>query len=423
MHLPYHTAIFSHLMRFLAALHLGQLKLLDLQFHSHPSCSEPSTTVWERLDTMLQTPWYRRLERVAVLEMGMYTKSHTVAWGDVYPAGWYDPVAYRRKIANLLPLMHGQRCLFYWDDPYALPERVPNRIRPFLPVTIAEYIMDFIAGIAVPIISDIWSEGVPTTLAACSLTCREWRPRAQAHLFRVVSLTCARQSDYNIRSFLSLLANHPALGPFIRTCTVYDTPSPPTKSPSLHNAPFRLLGVLPQVEHFRFSIGTFYPPPGIPFDACMRQSSSSIVRLWVQNVAFYSVNDLRRMVSACRNVKDLQLMRCMWRGKSKATVAGLRMLTPVRLTEVIIDGGAEWIKDPRSASFLQWLVHSGALVSVSYLHLLPRFIAGADDMLAASQLVIHACHSTLTLLRLQLSPDIDYDCCEFPLNQNLSLWL
>ena len=95
------------------------------------------------------------------------------------------------------------------------------------------------------------------------------------------------------------------------------------------------------------------------------------------------------------------------------------LLTSVRLTEVRIYGEAEWIKDLRSASFLRWLAHSGALVSAETIRL-PRFIAGAGDMLAASQSVIHACHSTLDTLALQLSPDIDYDCCEFGLQQDLS---
>ena len=225
-------------------------------------------------------------------------------------------------------------------------------------------------------------------------------------------------SSASHNDFLSLLAQHPALGPFIRTCTVWDTPSPPSKSPSLHNAPFQLLRALSRLEHLQFYVGTFYPPPGIPFEACMRRSSS-IVRLWLDRVAFYSVNDLRRMVAACRDMKELRLFFCEWRGKSKTTVTDLRSLTSARLTEATIYGEAEWIKDLRSASFLRWLAHSGALASAEIIHL-PRVIAGAGDMLAASQSIIQACRSTLATLTLELSPDIDYDCCEFTFNQGFS---
>lgn len=277
---------------------------------------------------------------------------------------------------------------------------------------IAERIMDFIAGTETVLINQTWAEGVPATLAACSLTCRAWRPRAQAHLFRDVALSSAEHYHCNISGFLSLLANHPALGPFIRTCTVYDTPSPPAKSPSLHNAPFQLLQMLPQLEHLRFKVGTFYPPPGIALDACIRRSSS-IVKLWLEKVAFYSVNDLRRIINACRNMRELQVMWCTWRGNSKSTVIRPRLPTPVRLESVLIDGEAEWLKDPRSASFLQWLAHSGALISANSVDL-PRFIANASNMLAASHSVIHACRSTLTTLCLMFSPDrLDYNLCEF----------
>ena len=411
--LPHYTSAFLHLIAFLAALHPRQLRALELQFLSHPSCIEPPAATWERLDLMLQTPQYRCLERVAVLEIGTDTGSRTLTWGDVYSRSPYDPVACRRKMAELLPLTHGRRLLFYRNNPYSSPERVPDCVRPFLPVEVAERIMDFIAGMEDRYINLICSEGVPETLAACSLTCQEWKPRAQAHLFRAVKLSSARHKD-----FLSLLAQHPALGPFIRTCTVKDTPSPPSKSPSLHNAPFQLLSVLPRLEHLQFYVGTFYPPPRIPFDACMRRSSS-IVGLWLDKVAFYSVNDLRRMVTACRNMKELRLFYCEWRGKPKVTVAHLCSLTSVRLTEVMVVGEAEWIKDLRSTSFLQWLAHSGALVSAETIYL-PCFITGAGDMLAASQSAIHACRSTLAALTLQLSPDIDYDWCEFAFNQDLS---
>ena len=407
----HHITAFLHLIAFLMALRLGQLRMLDLQFLSYPSRIEPPVATWERLDMMLQTPQYQFLERVAILEMGKNTELCTITWGDFYPDSPYDPVACRRKMAELLPLTRGRHRLFYWDDPYGLPERVPNRVRPFLPVEVAERVMDFIAGMEESSMNLIWSEGVPATLAACSLTCQDWKPRAQAHLFCAVKLHSAKH-----KNFLSLLAQHPALGPFICTCTVKDTPSPPSKSPSLHNAPFQLLSVLPRLEHLQFSIGTFYPPPRIPFEACMRRSSS-IVRLWLHKVAFYSINDLRRMVSACRNMKNLRLFFCEWRGKPKATVTDLRSLTSVRLTEVSIFGDAGWLKDLRSASFLRWLVHSGMLVSAELIHL-PRVIAGAGDMLAASQSVIHACHSTLKNVGLELSPDINYDCCEFALNQD-----
>ena len=362
---------------------------------------------------MLQEPRYRSLEQVAVLELGLDSGSCTVTWGDTYPDGPYDPVACRWKMAELLPLTHNRRLLFYWDNLYGSPERVPDRVGPFLPVEVAERIMDFIAGMESSSFNMIWSEGAPAALSACSLACRDWRPRAQAHLMRSVKLSSAKCKD-----FLSLLAQHPALGPFICTCTVYDTPSPPSKSPSLHNAPFQLLSMLPRLEHLQFLVGTFYPPPGIAFEACMRRSLS-IVRLWLDQVAFHSVNDLRRMVSACGNMEDLRLFYCEWRGKPKATVADLRSLTSVRLTEVRIFGEAEWIKDLRSASFLQWLAHSGALVSTKTMYL-PRFIAGAGDILVASELAIQACHNTLATLTLVVSPDIDYDCCEFAFNQDLS---
>ena len=384
--------------------------MLELQFLSYPSCIGPPAATWGQLDLMQQRPQYRCLERVAVLESSVGTESRTVTWGDIYPDGPYDPIVCRGKMARLLPLTHGRRILFYWDNPYGRPEQVPEHVRLSLPVEIAERIIDFVAGTEAPVSNIIWSSGVPDTLAACSRTCRDWRPRAQAHLFRVVSLTCAQHGDCNVRNFLSLLAKHLALGPFIRTCTAYDTPSPPAKSPSLHNAPFQLLRTLPKLEHLQFSTGAFYPPPGVAFDACMRRSSS-IVKLWIQEVAFYSVNDLRRMISACRNVKELQLKGCAWRGKPKATVTGLRLRTSVRLTDVTIFGEAEWTEDPRSTAFLQWLVHSGALVSTEELYL-PRFFPAAGDMLAASQLVIGTCQNTLTCLTLRMSPDVDYNSCE-----------
>ena len=415
--LPYHITTFLHLTAFLTVLHLGQLKVLDLQFLSHPSCIEPPAATWEQLDLMLQTPRYQCLEQLAVSEIGVdtVTRSHMFTWGDDYSHSPYDSVACHRKMAELLPLTHGRRLLFYWNDPYSLPERVPDCVTPFLPIEVAERIMDFVAGTKTPFIDAIWPNGVADTLVACSLTCRDWRPRAQTHLFRAVSLSSTKYEQCNIKNFQSLLAQHPALSPFIRTCTVRDTPSPPAKSPSLHNTPFQLLSMLPQLKHLRLFTGTFYPPPSIAFDACMRRSSS-IARLWIHKVAFYSVKDLRQMINGCWNLKELQLWDCMWHGKPKPTVTSLRLPTSVRLAEAAVFGEAEWIKDPRSTAFLQWLVRSGALVSAEVIDL-PRFIAGAGDMLAATQSVIHACRSTLTRLQLLLSPNVDYNCCEFTFNR------
>lgn len=407
--IPYHATAFSHFLTFLAALYRMPLYHLDLQFLSHSSCVEPPRALWERLDSSLQTVWRQRLQRFTVSEIPVNTGSSAVVWGDTYPYGRYDPVACRLKMAELLPLMHGGRLLFYWDDPHGDPQRVPDRINPFLPVVIAEHIMDFISGTEIFTLDKIWPDGIPATLAACSLTCREWRPRAQAHLFQVVSLTCAQHDAHNIRGFLSLLAKHPALGSFIRTCTVYVTASP--KPSPLHNAPFRLLGALSRLEHFRFLNGTFYPPPRIPFNAYMCQSSS-IIRLSITNVAFYSGKDLRRIINACRNMKELWVTHCLWRGNPKATISCLYPTTSVRLAMAVLTAGeAEWIKDPRSTDFLEWLAHSGALVSTEDIYL-PRFISGAGSMLVASQSVIHTCRSTLTTVRLSLSLDIDYNSRE-----------
>ena len=419
--LPYQIVAFRHLTSFLAALRFRGAGTLDLQFRTYPSCVEPPAGKWKQLDQILQTCMYRRhLNKVTVMEMDLTTSPREFIWGDrTYPGHRYDPVACRRKMAELLPLTHGRRLLHYRNSPYNYtPERVPDRVRPFLPVEIAERIMDFVAGMKTGSVNLIWPQGVPATLAACSLTCRDWRPRAQAHLFRVVTLSSVQRQRCNISGFLSLLAIHPALGPFVRTCTVRDIPSPPAKSPSLHTTPFQLLRMLPQIEHLRLRAGTFYPPPGVAFDACMRRSSS-IVKLWIDRVAFYSVNDLRRMINACRSLKNLQLNHCMWHGKPKAAVTGLGLLTSVRLAEVRVFGEAEWIMDPRSANFLQWLVHSGALVSAREVRF-PRLVAGAGDILAASRSVIHACCDTLAVLYLLLTPGVDYDCCEFAFNWDLS---
>ncbi|GJE92534.1 hypothetical protein PsYK624_086880 [Phanerochaete sordida] len=371
----------------------------------------PSSANWKMLDDILQIPPYLGLERITVSGFPIYPGSpHALLSGNLHAYRERDAVADQQAIAKLLPITHNRRALHHWDHPDGTPTRSPARVDAFMPTEVCERIIDLVANAPGEYyVGIVWPEDVQATLAACSLTCRAWRARAQAYLFRALILA---GDEAALGRFRRLLTRNPMLSPFVRTCTLYSAPSSP--SSALHIAPLSLSPMLPDVESLRILNGTLHIPPRAPFGPCMRRLSS-VVQLMLIQVTLPSLADLRRVVCACRQVKELVIMGCEWphtpatrtSHSARSTCGRSGPRTQVRLTKIALDFPTECAGDPRVVRFLQWLAGSGVMSSAEHISVYPMAVA-STELLKAVGAFVCAASRTLEGLYVSMTPTVDF---------------
>ncbi|GJE99846.1 hypothetical protein PsYK624_161200 [Phanerochaete sordida] len=356
--------------------------------------------MWGRLDNIFQTSPYLAIKQIIASHTDLDTASRTVAWGDLYPFVPRDPVEGRREIARLLPLTYQRRGLWHWDSENDNPSLIPARVdRPY-PVEICERIMDFVAGEA-NYGSNAWADGVQYTLVTCSLTCRAWRPRAQAHLFRAVSVV---GNEAELRKLGVLLTHNPALGPFVRILTLHNDESP--SASSLHLLPIGVTRLLPNLETLRIAQGTVHVPPCASFGSSIRRLSS-LTKLAIVDALLPSVEEVRQVICACRHLQNILLNDCAWQNsvhdipRPDATAfpdSILHHQTSVRLQTLELNFATQWAKDPRTSQILRWLSMSGAVDSCRKIFFHGISICNNDGIAAVEAVVCAASKTVESLL-------------------------
>ncbi|GJE99841.1 hypothetical protein PsYK624_161140 [Phanerochaete sordida] len=389
--IPCDPSPFFNLLGFISnkSLPVEQLDSFGISLLWQPICQMPTSAMWRCMDDIFQMPPYLAVDAI----IASYT--------DLY-------IASRREIAEALPLTYQRRGLWHRDDPYSLASPIPARVdRPF-PVEICERIMDFVAGEPVRLY-DAWAPDAHRTLVSCSLTCRAWRPRAQAHLFTALTMA----GDETALSKLRVLLTHnPALGPFVRIVTLHSARSPSVSS--LHMLPIGVTRLLPNLRHLRIVDGTLHVPPCASFGPSIRRLSS-LTTLAIVGAVLPSVEDARQVISACRHLQELSLEWCKWqttiRDAPEQSVAlapalALRPRTSIRLQCLYLAFAILCANDQRTCQILRWLSMSGALDSCATIFLANTPIYN-DALLAAVEAVVCAARKAVEVLVLLIGHGVE----------------
>lgn len=158
------------------------------------------------------------------------------------------------------------------------------------------------------------------------------------------------------------------------------------------------------LDYLRLCNGAFYGPSAI-FVAM--KSFKSVTRLYLSEVKFSSVHDLRKLVSGFEGLKDLVLRDLRWTpGAIPVQLSvSFRALRQPRLTMLRVACQRDWILDPRSVSFIRWLANSRVSSSVDHLDLYHLTVLD-HAMLAAIEDLICASSITLRALFVQFGPEV-----------------
>ncbi|GJF00367.1 hypothetical protein PsYK624_166530 [Phanerochaete sordida] len=374
VYIPYHQPTFRAFTEFARQLDIPQLRRLNVRLCSYSGCTHPQGRGWVQLDSALQFLQCPQLYCISVLKLAANLECHALTWGNIYENVKYDPC----------PQVYG-------------------RVVLWVPIEVCEHTIDLVAHSQSGSLGLIRASGVVRILQACALTCRAWRARAQAHLFRIVRVRCGPAQAYSTAAFVALLGAHPALRTFVRTCIA--APGPSAAPPTLHALPLHLPRSLAALAHLRLPDGVLYAAPG--FEVCMRQFAS-VTTLSLLGVTFHSLTSLRHTLAACRNATTVHVLLCQWHGKCPAAPLGRFPRTPVRLAELALAGDAAWTLDRRTLGLLHWLGRSDIMSAATGIFLHTMVILD-EAQLAAVDGLISAARHTLTDLYLSFAPDTDFD--------------
>ena len=291
-----------------------------------------------------------------------------------------------------------------------LPPENRSLPSPRLPTEICERVIDWVA--EEPGFDGshrLYADGdALKSLRACALTCRAWTARARIHMFRNLRILCALNIDGNTADLSSLLAANPALP--LRVKVVIAKALPEHYS-TLHIVPFALPQLLPRLEYLRLARGLFHPAPCI-FPAMNR--FTSVTKLSLDEVVFYSTHDLRRTIGSFRALQILELWDISWHIKSFSVDMSPRSSycpqSAVRLKKLLIVVDRTWLLDRRSVPILEWLGKSGILSSLEVLSLC-RMMILSSRMLAAVETAIQAAAISLEKVWLAIGPEIEFSKC------------
>ena len=287
---------------------------------------------------------------------------------------------------------------------------------PRTPIEVSERIIDFVAqrkcnsedlytGVTV------WEDNVYTTLYSCSLTCRAWRPRSQFHLLRVASVKASIEGSRSYGEMVTLFRDTPRLKDGVEVICVNGQD---LTQPKLHLAPLKIPLLLPNIPSLSLMEGSLYLPP--VFDVCMRRFTS-LVELSLAGIIFHSPNDLRRTTESLRWLKSLAILVPEWQRLAPNAVprAGPFPRSRVRLRHIEIMANANWILDPRTIHYLDWISSSGVISEVEQISLRGFMILDNTIMEAVDRILWAAQVSpNLDIVYLNLGPELDLSCCKLP---------
>lgn len=395
LQVPYHSSAFEQLVAFIESLAVCSLRRLYLKFDWSRICEVPTRSQWSKLDTALQLPQYLSIEVIAVARIGI--DEYRPLWGNAYPKQVYDPDSWHPIVKAVLRQTFNRGVLAIWKDnnlaanPSLLLPHIPM---PTLFVELCERIIDFVAGDVEP----------KETLRSCAATCRSWRTRSQAHLFRSLRVVPSSQHANNVDNLATLLQQHVSLQPFIRSLHVVGGGEKP---PTLQNVFVRLGGLLAQVHQVTLAHGSIYRHPGLRLLSHYTKTFDKVTSLTLHNVTLYSGRDLQDLISGFYNLKEFTLSKPRWHGPlphaafswTRPRMAELQKLS-------ILSCSASWTTDPRSANLVRWLAHCGAVRSLESLHLEGIMILD-QTLLREVQNLVHAASGRVEVLCLSIGPDID----------------
>ncbi|KIP01589.1 hypothetical protein PHLGIDRAFT_345496 [Phlebiopsis gigantea 11061_1 CR5-6] len=274
-----------------------------------------------------------------------------------------------------------------------------------LPTEICERIIDFVAEeVQYAARISMWEDEVFNTLQACALTCRAWTPRSQLHLFRFLGVDCSYKTKHPLADFYEFMDRHKPLQAYVEALLAR---ADDYKMSAMHILPIRMPRLLPQLAHLQLIKGVLYVPSGPFFQVSMRQFTM-VRELVLYKIAFYSVQDLRRVAGAMQNLRSLSVTCVSWHRPSTKPPPTSYLPTRVRLTTLRIDSEAEWAQDPRSVYFVEWLVRSGMSTSLVALYLGCLMIQDYS-MFVAVEAVLRGCCQTIQEVGLSWSPNLDVD--------------
>ena len=278
---------------------------------------------------------------------------------------------------------------------------------PALPIEVAERIIDLVEGTTASYGYAIWDETVLITLQSCALVCRAWLPRCQYHLFRAVNVRCAENGDRTVNDIVNLLEINIPLQRYIRFIAARSGPS---EVPKLHLVPYKLPSFLPELEHLRLEGGAMYVPTKMALSAMVKQFTN-VNELSFDCLAFYSVQDLWRVVSSLSRLRTLIISSLSWViPPPSRPLAAQHRRTPIRLQVLAISSSSRWASDTRSVHFVNWLSRSGATDSLQELDLRHLTISEAS-MFGALSTLLEASKSSLREVDVSLGLGIDFLPC------------
>ena len=289
---------------------------------------------------------------------------------------------------------------------------VTQTTQPRTPIEVSERIIDFVAKRTCTLWEcysgvQIWGDDVYETLYSCSLTCRAWRPRSQFHLLRIASVKASIEGSRSYGEMAALFRNTPRLKDGVEVVCVNGQD---LAHPRLHLAPLKIPLLLPEIPSLRLIQGALCLPPG--FDVCMRRFTS-LVELCLEGILLCSVNDLRRVTESLRWLRSLAIVVPEWQKLEPHVVPRARPFPPsrIRLQHLEIKAEAEWILDPRTVHYLDWLSSSGAISIVEQIGL-DNFVILNNTVLAAVDRMLWAASPYLRTVILDLGPELDLSCCK-----------
>ena len=294
------------------------------------------------------------------------------------------------------------------------PESSDPHPSPRLPVEVCERVIDWIAvnvqeeqnSIS---LSSSRNREFMETLYACALTCKAWFPRARLHLqSHIIYIQCWPRAAQDLSYFKSLFAGEPTLSSSIEIIMAKASNDQPS---TFHTILLTLPHLLPKLQRLQLANGPFLPAPKIvPKWRC-----SLLDTLRLQEVSFYSLNDLRRTISAFENLETLEISDPSWHPRSSPTDNPSQVFyhprSAVRLNWLKIEAQRAWLLDIRSVQFVEWLGESDVLSSLKHLNLFKMMILDAK-MLAAVEGAIKSAVNSTKGIQLAFGPDINFSKCK-----------
>ncbi|PCH33762.1 hypothetical protein WOLCODRAFT_112452 [Wolfiporia cocos MD-104 SS10] len=164
---------------------------------------------------------------------------------------------------------------------------------PFLPPEISDYILDYL-------------HDDTRSLAACSLTCRDWVPTARYHLFASVTLHSARLCA----AFANLVQRSPLIAPYVRELNVSKLSKHAESDSLLVERTLRT--ILTRLEQTHTLSVSLLNAQSIAIMQSSLTRNPSVTELHLQFCEFATFGDVIDLLSAFPELESLALRGVSW---------------------------------------------------------------------------------------------------------------